>query len=78
MQEVHLTSGIPFCFYRYPFWVSDIHFCFVKELTVGSVQFQSTPVEIYNTKCVFQETSKGLHKIPVRFYVKPTKSKMKF
>ena len=39
MQEVHLTSGIPFCFYRYPVWVYDIPFWFVKELIVGPIQF---------------------------------------
>ena len=86
MQEIHLTSGIPFCFHKYPFWVYDIPFWFVKEMIIGSIRIfmKSYQVSInpswnlYNTKSVFQETSKGLNKIPVWFYVKPTKSKMKY
>ena len=70
-------------------WVYEIPFWFVNEFIIGSIQFnkdfhkiikrfQVTPLELYNTKCVFQETSKGLNKIPFMFYVKPAKSEMKY
>ena len=39
MQEFHLTS-------RIPFWLYDIPFLFVKEMIVGSIQFNKDFYEI--------------------------------
>ena len=69
MKEVHLTSGITFCFHRYSFWVYDIPFCFVKDLIVGLMQFNKD----------FHKILKGFNQplfefiIPNVFFKKPTK-----
>ena len=82
-------TSIFFVSYRYPFWAHEIPFWFVKELIIGLIPFnkdfhkirkgfKQTCWNLYITKCVLKETSKGLNKIPVQFYVKSAKSKMKY